>query len=115
MVTGRVVVARSTPTSRGGVVEQGGALNSRLPLGCLSATSRLPLGYVSAISDVVKEGDVDATRSHVRHHQHPSLALFLSINALINYEFASITASTRAVPARNLPRAILRAAGSSVP
>ena len=51
---------------------------SRLPLGYLSATSRLPLGYVSAISDVVKEGDVDATRSHVRHHQHPSLALIIN-------------------------------------
>ena len=51
---------------------------SRLPLGYLSAVSRLSLGYVSAISDVVKEGDVDATRSHVRHHQHPSLALIIN-------------------------------------
>ena len=51
---------------------------SRLPLGYPSATSRLPLGYVSAISDVVKEGDVDATRSHVRHHEHPSLALIIN-------------------------------------
>ena len=57
--------------------DEQGALSSRGGVE-LSATSRLPLGYVSAISDVVKEGDVDATRSHVRHHQHPSLALIIN-------------------------------------